>query len=80
MKAAFKKDIEREFEEAITDTINSTRGFDNSTIRLSIQTAIKCTSKALKISDFKDTGMNKHETDKIIDEVAEVLLDKYVNN
>ena len=79
IKNDFMKDIKREYEEAISDTINSTRGFDNSTVRLSLQTAIKCTSKALKISDFKDTGMNKQETDKIIEEVAEVLLDKYVN-
>ena len=70
---AFKENIRRNFEEAITDTINQTKGYDNVTIGLSIQTAINCTSKALKMADFKATGMSKQETDKIIDEVAKSI-------
>ena len=74
-KVAFRKDIERVFNESITDTINQTGGYDNAMIGISVQTAIKSTSKALKISDFTATGLTKQETDMIIDEISEAMLD-----
>jgi Leucine-rich repeat (LRR) protein len=36
--------------------------------------AIKSTAKALKVSDFKATGLDKQETGRIIDDVADMLL------
>jgi hypothetical protein len=73
-KIAFKKDIEREFYEVIADTINQTRDYDNTTIRISVHSVIKATSKTLKKSDYTATGLTRQETDKIIDEISERML------
>ena len=73
-KVAFKKNIEREFYEVIADTINQTRDYDNTTIRISIHSVIKATSKTLKKSDYTAIGLTRQETDKIIDEISERML------
>ena len=77
----FKRAIENEFEHSIKRTMSDSIGkidIDSPTMGMLVYSAIACTCKTLKETDFSATGMSKQEIDSIIDDIAKKMLHKYL--